>query len=602
MKDILRVCLLFIILVLFYPIIVGFSPVDISVSLLFIIPALVTLGLWYQVFRRKYLLWKLHRFSPITLSFGAFILVNIIGVFHSVYLYASLKSWTLLLNGFLLFLIAGNYQLAVLHESEIREENTCREFHQYLLWVFFAMGMVQSLWGIYQYTVGFNNQLSEIRAAMPPMDSRILSGIQFTLESGRITGSLGNPNLFAILIGLCIPASLGLLYSIQQTGKKSLLLAGITAMGIALVLSASRGGILAVIIGLTAFIILSGITHLKKNILSLGIILAITIAGILLIQNTHPSSKIENLSTRMEKGSSTVQERLIYWRISEKIIKDRPVLGGGLASFAILYGHYKPENAGESRYAHNTFLQAWTEGGIITLLALLIFMGVILIYPLCQWRKLQRPEVKLQMAAWYSGVIVFLMDSLYGYAFYWPDLWYSGCILIGGLYATTWAERVPEPTPQDILWRRQPNTAFLLITPGVILAILIYFCSWAYPSFRGELYYQQGRVLLRQGRTDLAIPCFRKAVQSVPYQSDYQQHLGMSLAQAGDLQSGIRIMEKAVALNPCTAYLHADLSDLYFEAGDYQKAEAEIRKAIACYPTKKLYREQLNRLLQQNTP
>jgi tetratricopeptide (TPR) repeat protein len=439
-------------------------------------------------------------------------------------------------------------------------------------------------------------------AANPQMDSRILSGIQFTLESGRITGSLGNPNLFAILIGLCIPISLGLLYSIQQKGQKILVLAGMASMGIALALSASRGGILAVIIGLIAFIILSGITHLKKNILSLGIILAVTITGILLIQHTRQSSKIENLSTRMEKGSSTIQERLIYWRISEKMIKDRPVLGGGLASFAILYGQYKPENAGESRYAHNTFLQTWSEGGIITLLALLVFMGVILVYPLCQWRKLQRPEVKLQMAAWYSGVIVFLMDSFYGYAFYWPDLWYSGCILIGGLYATTWAERVPEPTPQDILWRRQPNTAFLLITPGVIFAILIYWCSWAYPSFRGELYYQQGRGLLRQGRADLAIPCFRKAVQFVPYQSDYQQHLGMTLAQAGDLQSGIRNMEKAVALNPCTAYLHANLSDLYFEAGDFQKAEAEIRKAIACYPTKKVYQEQLERLMQQRTP
>jgi O-antigen ligase len=602
MKDILSVCLLFIILVLFYPIIVGFFPVDISVSLLFIIPALVTMGLWYQAFRRKDFHWKLHRFSPITLSFGAFILVNLIGVFHSVYLYASLKSWTLLLNGFLLFLLAGNYQLAVLHEPEMMKENSRREFREYLLWVFFAMGMVQSLWGIYQYTIGFNKQLSEIMAANPQMDSRILSGIQFTLESGRITGSLGNPNLFAILIGLCIPISLGLLYSIQQKGQKILVLAGMASMGIALALSASRGGILAVIIGLIAFIILSGITHLKKNILSLGIILAVTITGILLIQHTRQSSKIENLSTRMEKGSSTIQERLIYWRISEKMIKDRPVLGGGLASFAILYGQYKPENAGESRYAHNTFLQTWSEGGIITLLALLVFMGVILVYPLCQWRKLQRPEVKLQMAAWYSGVIVFLMDSFYGYAFYWPDLWYSGCILIGGLYATTWAERVPEPTPQDILWRRQPNTAFLLITPGVIFAILIYWCSWAYPSFREELYYQQGRGLLRQGRADLAIPCFRKAVQFVPYQSDYQQHLGMTLAQAGDLQSGIRNMEKAVALNPCTAYLHANLSDLYFEAGDFQKAEAEIRKAIACYPTKKVYQEQLERLMQQRTP
>ncbi len=602
MKDILTICLLFIMLVLFYPLFVSIFPVDLSVSIVFIIPTLLLIALWYQTFRRKEFFWKLHRLNLLTLSFGGFILLSLIGVFHSVYFYGSMKAWSALLNGFLLFLITANYQLKTLHEPEIQLNILQREFKDRLLWIFFAMGCLQSIWGIYQYTLGFERQLGDFLSTSPQLDARILSGIRFTLESKRITGSLGNPNLFAIMVGLCIPSSLGLLFLSKTMWKRILLLAGTAFMGIAIFLSASRGGMIALIGGLAVFIIMAGYQYIKKNYLLIGILLALVVAGTLLIQKSKLSPNIESLSTRIQVGTSTIQERIYYWDIALKMIKDRPLLGGGLASYGTLYGQYKPPKAGESRYAHNTFLQVWTEGGFLVFLAFMFFLGTILIYPILHGRKIKRPDIRIQWASFYSGMLVFLLDSFVGYAFYWPDLWYAACVLLGGCFATLWAERVPEPTAHDILWRRQPNTAFLLITPAVTVVILIYWFSWIYPDFQGELYYLQGRSALSQGRPELAVPAFKKAVQKVPYQSNYQQHLGMTLGRIGMVQEGSVVMEKAVRLNPYTAYLHADLSDLYLQAGDLNKARSELQKAISCYPEKKVYQKQLDELNREFTP
>lgn len=281
------------------------------------------------------------------------------------------------------------------------------------------------------------------------------------------------------------------------------------------------------------------------------------------------------------------------------MIKDHPIFGSGLGSYGILYGQYKPVEIGESRYAHNLFLQMWAEGGIISILALVIFFGMILIYPIKQFSKLRRPEIRIQFAACYSAILAFMFDCFIGFGFYWMEIYFLFCILLAGLYATINAESVPEPSPGDILWRRQPNTQFLLITPSVTLAILLFWFFWLYPSFRGELFFQEARISLMTNQPDDALKSYTLAVSYVPSNSEYQQHLGNTLLRMRQPEKGIFHLREASELNPDTAYYHADLAIAYQRIGQLDSAVTEYKNAIARYPNKLDYHLELARVYHQ---
>lgn len=599
MSDLFSFCLVLIGVILYYPPVVSILPIDLSISTPFLIPSLVLIFIWYQTIRRFEFQWKLHRSQILTKIFGIFILLNLLPVCFSVYHHDSFLLWSVLLTGFLIYLVTSNYQLKVLHEPEIELEFPQRKYRNGLLWLIFILGLAQALWGFYQYFHEFEQHLNLHDFSTTDMDPRLISGLQYAFLTKRIIGTLGNPNLYATLLAMIFPVGLGLLYQVRKPLLKSFVTLGLICLSSTIVLSASRGGFIALILGIVVYLILSGKEKLLDNKSWIGIVILLSILFIIYSQ-THPATgKVQTLGTRLYTGSATTHERLHYWKIAWQMIQDHPILGTGLGSYGILYGQYKPLGIGESRYAHNLFLQFWAEGGILSILVLIAFFAIILIYPLKQFPKLQRPDIKIQFAAFYSGILALLVDCFIGFGFYWMEIYFLFCILLAGLYAAINAEFVPEPSPGDILWRRQPNTPFLLITPSVTLAIILYWFFSIYPSFRGELSFQEGRLYLMTNQMNNAFQCYTRAVSYVPGNSDYQQHLGNTLFHMGQPEKGVFHLKEACELNPHTAFYHADLAIAYQRIGQLDSAVAEYKKAIACYPNKPDYHISLAQLYHQ---
>lgn len=595
MNELFHVSLLLLSIIAIYPRLIALVPFDITPTLTFVIPCCLMMLLLYQTVRRKGFQWKIQRYNPITLAFSAFLVLSSFGLLNSVYRYNSFQSWNILLLGFITYLLTANHQLKTLYEHELETEYPQRKFRFTLIGVLVLVGAFEAIIGLYQYLFQFNQQLALLPQVQTELSPRVLSGIQFTLESHRVTGTFGNPNLFALLLAVCIPLAMGYLFHTCSLQKKILTTLAIALMGTSLLLSASRGGILATIIALVIFAVLID----KKKLLQMKVWFTAGLLGILVIfiacQYQSPApQKNESITNRIKSGQSTTQERINYWSLSMNMIKDRPILGAGLGNFGTIYGQYKPVGVGETRYAHNTFIQTWVEGGIFQCIGFSILFLTALIWPLLRWRKLTRPDVQIQFVVFYAATAAFFTDSFVGFGFYWKDLFWIGCIVLGGLYSACQAEFVPEPGPWDIVWRRQPNTWFLIITPSLILIMAIYLLVWILPNFKAQVYFMQGRNRLHTGEIRSSIESFQKAIKNMPNQSEYQQHLGNTLVSLGDFAHGIPVLKKSVELNPQTAFLRADLAKAYELSGNLLQAEDNYKAACDLYPAKPEYHQLLS--------
>ncbi|RZB31506.1 MAG: hypothetical protein SRB2_04475 [Desulfobacteraceae bacterium Eth-SRB2] len=142
-------------------------------------------------------------------------------------------------------------------------------------------------------------------------------------------------------------------------------------MGVALLLSASRGGILSIGVTmlLTAILFLSKKTHRKYGGLALCLCVAILFYGIHVgIDPTF--DKFEN--------PNNLYGRLHITRTILPMIRDYPVSGVGLGNFRYVYPRYIDDydRVSSSGYAHNDWVEAGTETGFPGLL--LIFLAFVI--------------------------------------------------------------------------------------------------------------------------------------------------------------------------------------------------------------------------------
>ena len=96
-----------------------------------------------------------------------------------------------------------------------------------------------------------------------------------------------------------------------------------------------------------------------------------------------------------------------------------------------------------------------------------------------------------------------------------------------------------------------------------------------------EAHVARGSALLSLARYDEAAGALEAAIGFDPKHARAHAMLArVHWIGRGDLQQGIRELERAVAINPQFGYAHLQLAYLYTEEGDYARAEASARRAI----------------------
>jgi O-antigen ligase len=183
-------------------------------------------------------------------------------------------------------------------------------------------------------------------------------------------GSFVNRHNFAAFMEMAIAVPLGLMFTVAIPRDKRLLyVTAIGLMGVALLLSGSRGGLVALLAEIFFLIILTTKTKGYGQIaLKIGLAVALfatIVVGSVLIGGESSLTRFAETAA----SNDITTNRTHIWNVSLEVIKNHPLFGAGLGAFPQAYTAFDTLNGMERvEQAHNDYLQILTDTGIIGLI------------------------------------------------------------------------------------------------------------------------------------------------------------------------------------------------------------------------------------------
>ncbi|MBC7475154.1 MAG: O-antigen ligase family protein [Candidatus Sericytochromatia bacterium] len=183
----------------------------------------------------------------------------------------------------------------------------------------------------------------------------------------RASGFSMHPNILACYLLLSIISTLSIN---EKFLSKKYYFSLIFLQSIALILTRSRGGILAFIFGILLLIIFD-----KKS--SKLVFVPLSAIFLIIILNLKKYFELLKTITDLSYGSNI--GRVNIWKTSIDIIKDYP-LGVGILNYETIYKKYYVTGQEYLPHAHNWYLQTCIESGILATIVFFSFYFSLIIY------------------------------------------------------------------------------------------------------------------------------------------------------------------------------------------------------------------------------
>jgi O-antigen ligase len=189
-------------------------------------------------------------------------------------------------------------------------------------------------------------------------------------------GSFVNRHNFAAYMEMTMSVPLGLLFAGAITKDKRLLyLTAIALMGVALLLSGSRGGFVAMVAEVILLVMLTtGASSRKALILKVGfagVLIAAIIVGSILIGGESSLTRIAETAT----SKDITTDRGHIWSVTMDVITHNMPLGAGFGALGVAYTPYDSYSGLERvEQAHNDYLQVAADAGIVGIVIGLLFL------------------------------------------------------------------------------------------------------------------------------------------------------------------------------------------------------------------------------------
>jgi len=229
-------------------------------------------------------------------------------------------------------------------------------------WFLMSLGFFVSIFGILQYLT-FNGKLYWVR----------------TMRNGGIPfGPYVNRNHFAGFAELIIPMALVPLV-LGKVRRERLFLVALFALVpiVALFLSASRGGIISFAVQMVILFLLLLIRRIpSRHVLAGGVLVLCAVMAVSWIGVQALLQRFSAIQAMEVTGSKRAAMRGDAWRI----FLDRPLLGTGLGTFEMVFPPYDSLYDGRIvNHAHNDYVEALAETGVVGGLCCVWFLGVVLL-------------------------------------------------------------------------------------------------------------------------------------------------------------------------------------------------------------------------------
>ena len=247
------------------------------------------------------------------------------------------------------------------------------------------------------------------------------------LNQSTAFGPFINRHHFAGYMELTIALPLGLLFAGAVDKEKRIIylfIAGL--MGVALVMTASRGGIISLVAEIVFLVIVTAIwrkpseRRMKRSgklkrvaarVAMTGALLFSLFLGVILLGGEFSITRfIDTVNT-----DDPTTGRAHFWAVTLDIIKAHPYIGTGLGAFGVIYTKYDTRNGlFRLEQAHNDYLQILSDAGIVGGLLGLSFV-VLLFYKAIQRAK-SRDDFRRGVAlAALSGCFAVLIHSFFDF-------------------------------------------------------------------------------------------------------------------------------------------------------------------------------------------
>jgi len=248
------------------------------------------------------------------------------------------------------------------------------------------------------------------------------------LSQSTAFGPFINRHHFAGYMELTIALPLGLLFAgAVEKEKRLLYLFAAGLMGVALVMTSSRGGIISLVAEIFFFVIVTALwqpeSHERRDRhsnrfkgvairvgLGVGLMVAL-FAGVLLLGGEFSITRfIDSVNT-----DDPTTGRAHFWSVTLDIIKSHPWIGTGLGAFGVIYTRYDSRNGlFRLEQAHNDYLQIFSDAGVIGAALALGFMVILVRRAFVRMRSGDEFRRGIDVAA-LGGCFAVLVHSLFDF-------------------------------------------------------------------------------------------------------------------------------------------------------------------------------------------
>ncbi len=397
----------------------------------------------------------------------------------------------------------------------------------------------------------------------------------------KVFGNFGNPAPYGSFLGPFLPISLGiyLLWDNENTTDEILKnVALLTSLACFLVLPAtqSRSAWLGALVGSALVIeykyclfekLKEILNKTWKKIVFVIIILGITSTGILFLYNYKKDS---------------AYGRLLQWKISSRMIKDRSIFGQGYNTFGLYYNNYqseyfqkqdRPESekliAGNSKQAHNEYIEIFAELGII---GLIIFLSIIyLLIRIFIKIRINDRNPTLQIPI-FTGIVSFMIMALFTYPFQiLPHL--TVFVFLISIYSID----------SEAISICKINPIIKKCTAICLLALLSILAIDQYSNYSAHKKWKKANQLAKYQAYQAAEKMYCKLYKKLQNNGSFLLNYGGTLALDSHHTEAIPILKQSDKyLNDPNLYL--SLGNCYKKVGEIHKAEKYYKKAEGIVP------------------
>ena len=249
-----------------------------------------------------------------------------------------------------------------------------------LAWSIIGAGISQALLGYWQWV-------------------QVTGSHSASATSLRVFGTFGQPNPYAGYLNFALLLSLALLLFSARMAERWVAGAAAALIAVAMVLADSRGAEL----GLAVAVIFLIIVALRlQRLAGAALLIGVPVVAVAWFARIIPSHIRRDIVQQVTLGpvnsaNFSVQERLAHWVAGLRMFRAHTLLGVGAGNYSAAYARYQvsPDWFEALGHAHNYYINAAAETGVMGLLAFLFLVGISLF---AGWRAV-RAQAQVQHTA-----------------------------------------------------------------------------------------------------------------------------------------------------------------------------------------------------------